>query len=179
MPALLSHCLARPQARRRWLAGRRRAGAVLLGNPVVRCPPVGEQPLACGQQALGAEDHDQHQGDAEDEVLVLGDGGEAQRNVADQGTAEDGPDLVACATEHHRCQEQDGGGDVELLVVHEAHLAGEQGAGETADGCPDGERPDLVLEGGHAHDLGGVFVLPDGDPGPADPAALEVADQQQ
>ena len=59
------------------------------------------------------------------------------------------------------------------------HLAGVQRAGQPADRRADDERPQLEPEGVDAHHFRGVLVLPDRDPRPADPAAFQVADEQQ
>ncbi len=61
----------------------------------------------------------------------------------------------------------------------ELDLAGVERTGQATDRRADHERPQLELEGGHAHDLGGVLVLADGDPGPTDAGPLEVPDDHQ
>ena len=89
------------------------------------------------------------------------------------------PSLLPCppSTTAHR-------NSIELMMLKfgrrdELHLAGVQRTGQPADRRADHERPQLEPEGVDAHDLGGVLVLADRDPGPADPAAFQVADQQQ
>ena len=101
--------------------------------------------------------------------------GEPVRDVRDQRATQDRARDVAGPTHDHAGQDQDRELEHERRRVDEAVLAGEQRTGETADERADGERPQLVLDRPHAHDLGGFLVLADGQPGPADPAAVEVA----
>ncbi len=59
------------------------------------------------QQALGAEDREQHQGEAEDEHSEVGEVTEALREVADDDRADDDAPAVAGATDDDGGQEQD------------------------------------------------------------------------
>ena len=94
---------------------------------------------------------------------------------ADQEGAEDDAGHVARSAEHDGGQDQDRQQELEVVRRDGDLLGGEDHAGHAADRRPDGERPQLELEGGHAHQLGRILVLADRLPGPAHPAALEPA----
>ena len=173
--------------------GRDRSHAAVAG----RLGQLG-RPLPAGQEALRAEDHHHHEGQAEQEEAVLGDGrglaaddaveaveqpvapgrvAEVLREEADgEGAGDDARGRPEPAEDHGR-QEEERQVQGEGVGVDEPDLRRVDPAAEAAGRCADGEGPELHLEGGHAHELGRVLVLADGGPGPADPRAVEPADE--
>ena len=103
---------------------------------------------------------------------------ESLGQVGDDHAAEDHARQVAGAAEHDGGEEEDGQDELEGVGRDGGDVAGVERAREAADGRADGEGPQLVLERGHAHQLGGVLVLADGRPGPPYPAALEAPHQE-
>src|SRR6478735_5123997 len=128
-------------------------------------------------QALGSEDHHQHQRQAEGEGAPLLELAEPLGEVGEQERTDEDADDVARATDDHHGHEQERQVEHERVGLDVLLLAAEQQPGQAADGRADREGPQLELEARHAHDGRGVLVLADGQPGTADAAVLETTGQ--
>src|SRR6478609_4012307 len=141
--------------------------------------PLGADRAPRGQQALGAEDREQHQRETEDEHAEVRELTEALREVADHDRTDDDTPAVAGATDDDGGQEQDREQQLEAVGRDEARLGREEGTRQSTDGGTEGERQQLEPEGRHTHQLGGVLVLTRGLPGSTHPAALDEDVEEQ
>src|SRR5450756_773954 len=137
------------------------------------------------EQALRAEDHEEHQDQPQGDPARLRVGlheGEVAQPLLKRypdGRAEDGADDVAHAAEYHQAQDQERLHEheaarrdvVEVVPEEHAHGAGEE--------RPRGVRQQLVARGVDAHRLGRHLVFADGRPGAADARAHDPRDRPE
>src|SRR5439155_7593602 len=124
-------------------------------------------------------DHAEHQEAPLEQVLAQDlDAAQPLGDVGDQYPAQDRPGDVARTAHDHTGQDQDRELEHERAGVHETLVAGEHHAAEAGHAGADGKGPELELDTAYPHDLGGLLVLPDGQPGSADPATVEVTDRE-
>ncbi len=135
-----------------------------------------------GISPTGAEEHHQHDDDAVDPELDLGDVEPEGCLVVEPATdvrqpllvqpredgagEDDAPDASHPAEDDH-AEQEDGDVEVELAGEGAALEARVEGAGDTAEEGADRVRPGLRAHERDAHRRGGGLVLADGDPGAA------------
>ena len=127
----------------------------------------------CGQRPCGRKQHHDDEQHAEDEVAVVGQAAQQLGQQADDDGADHDAGRGAHAAEHDRHQDERGLQEGEARRGDRRQLGGEQDARESAPDRAGDVGGELDPVGVDAHGLGGVLVLPDEPPGPAEPGAAE------
>src|SRR3990172_7289530 len=131
-----------------------------------------------GDNPLGAEDHHQDHGHAEDKHTVIAENSKIFRQNDDNEGSDDKTGNRTYAAEDDDGKDHGRFDKIETGGIDESGFGGKDYAHHTGPARPDSKGRSFRLGRIYAHGRGSCFTPPDGNPGPADAGVLQAPDNK-